>query len=378
VLSVTGQLLERSLIDCMVGYGERLCFEGAPVLEPPLAQDPRKREPEAVEGEAIDTTQLLPPLSSYENQRIQDLKAASAKLLQNDATITRKQHDKVRAKKLSLEAGFSEASALRMVEKIHRGVLLPHDELVFDDLGIVPVADVLADPERYIEETLADPLEGADYGRCKAMVMRNVEDDTLFIHSFAHGRTFYQLRHNAQSAKSAITQHAGIGTVDHAMSILAISDLEPDELVDFAATLAKASGLGIRAINARIKKEQAQWKENSRKSALASKEDGRIVLRCPAHNAELTPTATLLDQIFSADTSENPPMRDTSGHLVSVRDHEPWDLHALSADSTNGDASDNKTLKAPAEPMLVPLTTTAVEMLVEQHVRLKVVTNGGG
>lgn len=41
-----GQLLERSLVDRMVGFGERLCFEGAAVIEPPLAQDVAKRSPE--------------------------------------------------------------------------------------------------------------------------------------------------------------------------------------------------------------------------------------------------------------------------------------------------------------------------------------------
>jgi hypothetical protein len=50
-----GQLLDRSLVDRMVAYGERLCFEGAPVVEPPLAQDVTKRIPEVFEGEAIDS-----------------------------------------------------------------------------------------------------------------------------------------------------------------------------------------------------------------------------------------------------------------------------------------------------------------------------------
>jgi hypothetical protein len=68
-------------------------------------------------------------------------------------------------------------SASRLVAARHRGVLLPHLELDFDHLGIVSVAAVLADPDRFIGETLADPLEGADYGRHAG----------LFIHSFAHG-----------------------------------------------------------------------------------------------------------------------------------------------------------------------------------------------
>jgi hypothetical protein len=50
-----GQLLDRSLVDRSVGYGERLCFEGAPVVVPPLAQDLTKRIPEVFEGEVVDT-----------------------------------------------------------------------------------------------------------------------------------------------------------------------------------------------------------------------------------------------------------------------------------------------------------------------------------
>ena len=44
------------------------------------------------------------------------------------------------------------------------------------------VAEVLADPDKFVGETLADPLEGTDYGRCKAKVMR-AHDGTLVIHS---------------------------------------------------------------------------------------------------------------------------------------------------------------------------------------------------
>jgi hypothetical protein len=40
-----GQLLERSIVDRMVGAPERLVFEGPPLLEPPLAQDQESRRP---------------------------------------------------------------------------------------------------------------------------------------------------------------------------------------------------------------------------------------------------------------------------------------------------------------------------------------------
>ncbi|HWX63081.1 MAG TPA: hypothetical protein VN024_31880, partial [Bradyrhizobium sp.] len=58
-----GQLLDRSIVDRMVGFGERLCFEGAPIVVAPLAQDQSKRAPEAIEGEAIDSSLAAPRLS---------------------------------------------------------------------------------------------------------------------------------------------------------------------------------------------------------------------------------------------------------------------------------------------------------------------------
>ena len=48
-------------------------------------------------------------------------------------------------------------------------------------------------------------MEGVDYGRCKAMVMRG-DDGNLFIHSFAHGRSIYLLRYDLKLAQTAFRQ----------------------------------------------------------------------------------------------------------------------------------------------------------------------------
>src|SRR3984893_13648063 len=123
-------------------------------------------------------------------------------------------------------------TALRLVQARHRGVLLPYVDLDFDHLGIVPVLQVLADPDCFIGETLADPLEGADYGRCKAKVMRD-DEGARFIHSFAHGQAIYRLRHDARSAKAAIDQMPKDGLVDYAMGLLAQAEMEAGERAHF-------------------------------------------------------------------------------------------------------------------------------------------------
>src|SRR5262249_16288374 len=145
------------------------------------------------------------------------------------AAEIRLQHDQMLAEQISAKSGMPMSSAKRLVAARHRGVLLPHLDLEFDHLGIVSVTEVLARPDRFVGETLADPLEGVDYGRCKAKVIRK-DDGGLFIHSFAHGRAIYLLRHDARSAKGAITQAPTDGLIDYAMTILATTEMEPDEL----------------------------------------------------------------------------------------------------------------------------------------------------
>jgi hypothetical protein len=354
-----------------VAYGERLCFEGAPIVEPPLAQDVTKRTPEIFEGEAIDTTLVVPRLTEYERQLVDEAKTASTEALGKTATEIRVRHDRTLAELISDKTGMPFVSASRSVAGRHRGLLLPHLDLEFDHLGIVSVAEVLGDPDRFVGETLADPLEGVEYGRCKAKVMRG-DDGGLFIHSFAHGRSFYRLRHDARSAKAAIAQAPVDGLIDYAMTILATAEMEPDELADFVATVAKATGIGVRAVKAWAEKERREREQAERKLAAASVGDGRIIRNRPQDDEELLPMTKFLDEALASDQREEPPMRDASGNLVEVRVQEPWTLHLLTADGTNAAIEDAETMKAPAEPGLDRLTPTGVKMLVERYVRFDV------
>ena len=322
-----GQLLDRSLVDRTVAYGERLCFEGAPVIQPPLAQDVTKRAPEVFEGEAIDSAVVVPRLREYERQRVEEAKTASAEALGKAASEIRLQHNQTLAEQLSAKSGMPMNSAKRLVAARHRGVLLPHLDLEFDHLGLVSVAEVLAHPDRFVSETLADPLEGVDYGRCKAKVMRG-DDGGLFIHSFAHGRTLYRLRYDARSAKAAIAQAPVDGLVDYAMALLATTEMEADELEDFVATVAEAAGIGVRAVKARVAKERREREQAERKLAVASAGDRRLIRNRPQDDEELLPMTKFLDEVLASDQREEPPMRDASGNLEQI----PFDFtHSLRA-----------------------------------------------
>jgi hypothetical protein len=378
VIGRSGSLLERSLVDCTVGYGERLCFEGQPIIEPPLKQDISKREPQAVDGQAIETALILSKLSEYQQHLVREAKAVSADKLSSEAKQVRERYDDAVVEKLG-RAGTSLPSARRQVRARHGGILLPDVELDFDDLGVVTVAMVLAKPDKFVGETLADPLEGVDYGRCKAKVMR-AHDGALVIHSFAHGGGLYHPRHDARSASAALanaiaalTDATPAGIVDDAMAILAISELEPDEIAGFAKTVADAAGLSVSAVKARMEKERRERVRSQRQAALHAEADGRIVRDRPEPDGELTPTVIFVDELLASDRSEEPPMRDASGNLVEVRVLEPWALHELNPDGTNA-ADGGDVMGAPKEPTLVRLTTVTVSMVIERYVRWWIVT----
>jgi hypothetical protein len=187
-----GALLIRSIVDITVGSPERLVFEGPPLVLPPLAQDEAERAPIAHDGELIDTSAACPPLAEAERRQFEELVAAA----KAEAKPAAEAAVEAAAEKLAEKRSIDMEKARHVIRASTRGELLSWDEVHFDDdaLGVASVADVLADPERYHGETLADPVEGREYGRGKCKLYFNGGGDVR-INSFAHGGAVYKLRH---------------------------------------------------------------------------------------------------------------------------------------------------------------------------------------
>src|SRR5262249_30579397 len=126
--------------------------------------------------------------------------------------------------------GMSVSAARKSVERRCEGVLRPDVVLPFDDddLAGCTVGDVLADPERFAGETLADPLEGVEYGTCKAKILRR-PDGTPWINSFAHGGIRYALKHDAASVRAAMEKAAMDDVVATFTRLVPGADLDPVE-----------------------------------------------------------------------------------------------------------------------------------------------------
>ncbi|GAU83926.1 hypothetical protein [Bosea sp. BIWAKO-01] len=343
VVSSSGALLDRSLVDRMVGQASRLVFEGGPILQPPLQQDKARRRPTSVLGAVLDTVEACPPLSIAERSRLDELKAKERERMAPEKAKAQAAFVARQARKLVERTGVSEAVARQIVSRQCEGILRPVVELVFDDpdLSGCTVGDVLSDPERFEGETLADPLEGADYGPGKARIMRG-DDGTPWIHSFAHGRTVYELRHDAASVRGAMEQAAKEQVVAVFARLAAAADLDAIELAELREKAKTLSGAGLREINSMLKAAQKQHAKKQAQGArarrAAQRQDPRPLIRAPAPDEPWLPQMKVLNEVVGGVEEEVPPVRNIDADATRVRKLRVRDMHAFTS-ANEGDAA---------------------------------------
>jgi hypothetical protein len=340
MVSTSGSLLERSIVDRMVGGPERLVFEGGPVLVPPLQQDKESRRPVAVDGVALDTAVICTELTTVKRALLNELKLRERGRLAPERAKAREAFIEAQAKKLVARTGMAEKAARQVIVRQCEGVLRPDVVLPFDDpeLADCTVGDVLANPELYEGETLADPLEGVAYGRCVAKIMRRV-DGTPWIHSFAHGRTTYALKHDASSVRKAMGTAAQDDVVRTFTELAASADLDPVELAELRPLAKELSGINLGAIDAALKAEQqqqaAQNAEAVRARQVARRQDPRPYIESPLPNDPWLPEMDVLNEVIGGVISATPPSRDIDGDAIWVRKRPVPNTHAFSQSGVN-------------------------------------------
>jgi hypothetical protein len=136
----------------------------------PLQQDQDSRRPVAVDGELLDTSTLFPPLTIVEAAKYGQLKATEEHRLAPEVARVRVVYVEAKVTEMvERKPGMTVAAARQVIERQCEGGLLPDVVLPFDneELTGCTVADVLADPERFVGATMADPNEGPDHGRLR-------------------------------------------------------------------------------------------------------------------------------------------------------------------------------------------------------------------
>lgn len=274
MVATRGAKLVRSIVDISVGSPERLVFEGPPLVVAPLAQDREARRPSAHDGELIDTRTACPPLTAEAERQFQSLVTEAKRAAEPEAEAAVEKA----AGKLAQDCAIPIETARATIRASHEGRLLSWDEVHFDDdeLGVVSVADILADPERYHGETLADPLEGRDYGKGKAKIYYNGGGDVR-VHSFAHGGCDYRLQHCPDFVALQIGESGQNAPHRFAELIPFMGGVDAvvrERLRDLAAKVGK---VGKRVVNELVKQAQAKARkeEKEHRARGARQGDGR-------------------------------------------------------------------------------------------------------
>lgn len=334
MVGVAGQLLDRSIVDRMVYAGERLVFEGAPVLEAPLEQDAEARRSVVHDGPLLDTRSACPPLTVVEKAELQRLQAIEAQRLSDDACAARRKFIDARSKDLADRTHISAERARIIVEKQIGGVLLPDLVLPFDDpeLDGITVRHVLADPDRYVGETMAGPIEGLAYGTGKAKIMRRA-DGSLWIHSYAHGRIVYDLKRDAACVWAVIQQAAPEDLVAMFVRLTLDAELNTTEIERLRDEVSDKTGTGKRRLDQTLgearKHRAREQREQERRRRQAERLDHRPQIEAPKPDAERLPVLAALDEVLLAIRRSEPPVRDADGRPTDARCRAPFLLHEL-------------------------------------------------
>jgi hypothetical protein len=252
------------------------------------------------------------------------------------------------------------------------GVLLPNVDLAFDDedLAACTVADVLADPDRFVDATLADPLEGIAYGRGKAKIMQRA-DGSLWINSFAHGRTTYELKADLANIERKLAAAADADVIALFAELIAVGDIdqtEREKVRDELSVRCKVTKRSIdRAVDDALDKRSAKRRDEERTRRLASRTDPRPQITAPAADEPWLPTMGALNDVLGESKADEPPARDIDGVVTVARLRRVPNMHALTAEGANQEDGDNQ-LPAPEQVLLARLSEAELAEMIERHI----------
>jgi hypothetical protein len=174
-------------------------------------------------------------------------------------------------------------------------------------------------------------------------VMRRA-DGSLWIHSFAHGRTVYELKLDAAAVRT-ILERADKETVAKLFIDLAMAaDLDDGELETLRNFVAEKSELGRRTLNALFKaaraEKAAQRAKEQRARQMAERRDPRPRIMVPAVDQDWLPQVAIVNDVLGVSKASKPPARDINGTGTRARKLSLPSLHAFDQTQSNPDEED--------------------------------------
>jgi hypothetical protein len=191
----------------------------------------------------------------------------------------------------------------------------------------------------------------------------------LWINSFAHGRTVYDLRFDLAAILDAIEQAANNDVMFVLDEVFAHAELNEDELDTLQDAIAERTDNGKRVIAKRLKRlQEEQKKEQARQDRLrraAQRTDRRPFISVPDDDAEWLPTMKVLNEVLGRSTAAIPPARNLDGFVTVPRKLIVPGTHAL---GDHPDQEGRYRLPVPEQWLLHPLGAIELSELIERHI----------
>jgi hypothetical protein len=208
----------------------------------------------------------------------------------------------------------------------------------------------------------------------QAKVLRR-SDGSVFINSFAHGGTIYELRSDARSVRAAMERADAKDIVRTFVSLAVLADLDNDENEELKNLAAARAKVGKRVVGKML---QEAWKNRDEQRAksqhderLAQRRDPRPAIGIPAPDAPYTREMEVFNDVLGRSPAVEPPLRDMDGNVTQSRKRRIPTLHLFTSQHANSeslDAKDTSRLPAPEQWILTRLNEMELAELIERHI----------
>ena len=215
LVSKSGAMLDRTVIDASVWQAERLDFAAEPELSDGLQRSAPK--PHILPAlRCLSRAGLVPEMPMNEWRKENKLLADARRKAKPEADKKQKAFVKERQAEMK-SAGVATKYVKRVLaEAVSNRVLRADFVLTCDDGSSVTVREVLADPKRYDAARFADPIEPDYRGDNRIAFVRLGRDPYLYSH--AHGGMRYALSRETDEITVANGERPRV--VDEALDIM--------------------------------------------------------------------------------------------------------------------------------------------------------------
>ena len=276
-ISRDGKALVRTPFDKKVVEPQQPLFAGGAHC---VNAEQRRPEPVWHNGGYLDLSKI-PPLSVAEEKEYIGMVEAAKAVAKPDCEEARNAYFKKSVDELVVKEKVTHAQAKKIVESRMEGGLVGSDLLVFDEIGPVTVAEVLSDPAKYDEKTLADPINGDVRG--KAILYANLKTGKPLVFSHARGGSKFYLKFDLASLSAKLELMSKDQALDCWLDGLADAALREDERERYLGAVKSKTGLGIAAL--RKTAREALKNATSGDSADLTEDPGMYLARALVDNS---------------------------------------------------------------------------------------------